>query len=306
MERGSQYTSDMMPGHCHDGQSGASNSRADSRQVGLKRPRPGASTGALSSNAMPPPRPKSQQGGSLDTGRASTPTPTRSERTGKPLALAPTAAVADVCRIRGHALPAISSALFNADANNCTGRGRKRGRACDGSPAAQQVENASSPNPPERQRHPCNDANRNGDKGDSISGDDSGGGRSASGTRLRTATATVTAVTVSRVLQLGHGATATCTPRSNGEHNINSSSSTGGEGPRWAPQSEGAEERESDAGGGVSGGGAAEAEVVVGVLVFESVREGDVAVSSLFLQDETGERETGSVTWPDLTWLDLA
>lgn len=43
--------------------------------------------------------------------------------------------------------------------------------------------------------------------------------------------------------------------------------------------------------GVVGGDGEAVVQVVIGVLSFESLREGDVAVSSLFLNDDTGEND---------------
>lgn len=230
------------------------------RQTGVKRPRSEAFTGAPSSDAMPPPQPRSQQQGPSETGRESLPSsasaqhPSRSGRAASMEGKPPTATVADVCWARRHALPAISSALSGNGAGRCTGT--KRGCADGGAPAAQQ----GSGHPPPTQRSSCTPAANTSNNGDA------GGGGGSSGTLLRTATT----ITVSRVLQLGHGAITRHTPPRN--------SSSRGEGSRWSPEGEG------------SSAGEREVEVVLGLLVFESLREGDVAVSSLFLQDETGER----------------
>ncbi|CAN0177986.1 unnamed protein product [Ectocarpus sp. 13 AM-2016] len=55
--------------------------------------------------------------------------------------------------------------------------------------------------------------------------------------------------------------------------------------------------------GGDDVGKAAAVEVVVGVLSFESLREGDVAVSSLFLKDETGRVRLVCAPPPPPSWL---
>ncbi len=109
--------------------------------------------------------------------------------------------------------------------------------------------------------------------------DDSANGGTASG--AATAAAAV-AIPVSRLLELGHGATST---RSNGSNNRGSSSGVrAGSSRSHQDGGDDAEAVEAAAPAAT----AAPGEVVLGVLVFESLREGDVAVSSLFLQDETG------------------
>lgn len=228
---------------------------------------------------MPPPKPDSQQQHPWEVERVAPPfsasaSASNQRGSGTAPGRGEEESVADVCRARHHALPAISSTLFGGEAGSCAGN--KRGRKSDGAPAARHAV-ISSPT----QRCPCitnaNDGSTHNSNSSAKNGD--GGG---SGARWRTANA----ITVSRVLQLGHGATATRTPRGICSRH---SSSSGGSRTRLSPQGEGASAGvpENDAGGGRGDGAAAD--VVIGLLVFESLREGDVAVSSLFLQDETGE-----------------
>jgi len=96
--------------------------------------------------------------------------------------------------------------------------------------------------------------------------------------------ATAVAITVSRLLELGHGAATTRSSGSNGR------GSGIGAGSSWSHQGGGGAgtAEAAAASAAATAAAAAPVEVVLGVLVFESLREGDVAVSSLFLQDETG------------------
>lgn len=87
--------------------------------------------------------------------------------------------------------------------------------------------------------------------------------------------AKVSPTLVSTVLRLTHGAT----------HDAR-------EGPRVVPGAVRSGSRLGPDGNGAGEGGEARRErrVVIGVMTFESLREGELAVSSLFVRDETGEK----------------
>lgn len=98
---------------------------------------------------------------------------------------------------------------------------------------------------------------------------------SSSWDNVEGSSAKVSPTLVSTVLRLDHGAT----------HDAQ-------EGPRVVPAAVRSGARLGPDGNGAGEGRAARRErrVVIGVMTFESLREGELAVSSLFVRDETGEK----------------
>lgn len=84
-------------------------------------------------------------------------------------------------------------------------------------------------------------------------------------------------VSIKRVLQLGHGASQASVEKLNTTGECDHEAPSSHQGSRVIQT-----EETEDAGG--------ETSVVIGFLSFESLRQGTLAVSSLFLKDDTGER----------------
>ncbi|CAM9135231.1 unnamed protein product, partial [Ascophyllum nodosum] len=104
---------------------------------------------------------------------------------------------------------------------------------------------------------------------------------------------TVGIASIQRVLQLGHGASQASGIRVN---KTGWSEQKASKIPRQRQQKVAGEvQEEEDGDGGAS--------VVIGILSFESLRQGALAVSSLFLTDETGKVRIVCVPVPPPSWL---
>lgn len=273
----------MEPGRLHS--SSGKNSGTGVHHAGAKRPRSGALI-APPSTTMPPPQPKPHHDQHHHHHRPSK--ASSSEAAGE--RLTGSRAVAEVSSARHHALRAISVALFRRSCPCSRPSGIESGdnmtsgcncclarRPSDGPVARQWQQQAQAKTFSLEQQ----------DSRDTITftTDDE-----TSNTNHLAGTGAARAITVSQVLDLRHGATS-MGARQRGD----GGSRSGRDGRDGRDRQDEQTSTPRDTGVqatrvcGDDEGKAAAAEVVVGVLSFESLREGDVAVSSLFLKDETGK-----------------
>ncbi|CAM9983349.1 unnamed protein product, partial [Scytosiphon promiscuus] len=272
------------------------------RQSGVKRPRTGTPA-ASSSTAMPPPKPKPRQ-------HDRTPPETGTVAADK---LFGSREIGEVYSARRSALPAISSTLLRGASSYRYGDGSGTALRHDhgGSEGARGRASVGKEDQRQQQNHVESSAaatasNNNGSRNNSKAD-------SASGAGAAVASRSLAALTVSRMLQLEHGATEskTCKRQQAGSTSTVGASSIGGSSSmadwgRGCGQGAAtiAENGEGAADAEVGGGdGEAAWNVAIGVLSFESLREGDVAVSSLFLKDDTGRVRLTCVPPPPPSWL---
>ncbi|CAM9210784.1 unnamed protein product [Ectocarpus sp. 12 AP-2014] len=284
----------MEPGRLHS--SSGKDSGTGAHHAGAKRPRTGASI-APPSTTMPPPQPKPHHDQHHHHHRPSK--ASSSEAAGE--RLTDSRAVAEVSSARHHALRAISVTLSRRSCRCSRPSGVESGdninSGCDCCSAKR-----PSDGPVARQQQQLAQAKifslEQQDSRDTIAFTTND---ETSNTNHLAGTWTARAITVSQVLYLRHGATSTATRQ-------------GGDGGSRSRRNgrDGRDERMStsrDTGvqatrvGGDDEGKAAAVEVVVGVLSFESLKEGDVAVSSLFVKDETGSVRLVCAPPPPPSWL---